>query len=181
MPIVESGALLELKNLITQQEFPEIQCHAAGTLRNLAAEEQYQVYCYIHGRFEEDNCVCMLNHKIYKFTCLFWQAIVENGCLIALAEQLRDSQNVPESVLSEISAAMAVIASDGVYVGVYAWYMYCLTFLCVILLLATARKQIMELYDGNFYKILIKLTESPFSEVQYNCAGIIGHLAINGE
>ena len=39
----------------------------------------------------------------------------------------------------------------------------------------------MELYNGNFYKILIKLTESPYSEVQYNCAGVIGHLAINGE
>ena len=41
--IVQSGALLELKRLITQQEFPEIQCHAAGTLRNLAAENQFQV------------------------------------------------------------------------------------------------------------------------------------------
>ncbi len=39
----------------------------------------------------------------------------------------------------------------------------------------------MELYNGNFYKILIKLTESPYSEVQYNCAGVIGHIAINGE
>ncbi len=38
----------------------------------------------------------------------------------------------------------------------------------------------MELYDGNFYKILIRLTESSHLEVQYNCAGVIGHLAING-
>ena len=37
----------------------------------------------------------------------------------------------------------------------------------------------MELYSGQFYKILIKLTESPYTEVQYNCAGVIGHLAIN--
>lgn len=47
--------------------------------------------------------------------------------------------------------------------------------------LASARRQIMELYDGNFYKVLIALTESPHSEVQYNCAGVIGHLAISGE
>lgn len=39
----------------------------------------------------------------------------------------------------------------------------------------------MELYNGNFYKVLLKLTESPYPEVQYNCAGVIGHLAINGE
>lgn len=48
-------------------------------------------------------------------------------------------------------------------------------------ILALARKQIMELYNGNFYKVLLKLTESPYPEVQYNCAGVIGHLAINGE
>ena len=44
-----------------------------------------------------------------------------------------------------------------------------------------ARKQIMELYNSNFYKILIRLTESPHPKVQYNCAGVIGHLAINGK
>lgn len=127
VPIVESGVLLELRRLLSLQEHAEIQCHTAGTLRNLAAEEQNL-------------------------------AIVEAGCLVALAEQLRDSRNIPESVLSEVSAALAVLASHPV-----------------------ARKQIMELYNGNFYKILIKLTESPYSEVQYNCAGVIGHIAINEE
>ena len=39
----------------------------------------------------------------------------------------------------------------------------------------------MELYDGNFYKIILKLTGSPYKEVQYNCAGIIGHLAMSGK
>lgn len=125
--IVQSGALLELKRLITQQEFPEIQCHAAGTLRNLAAENQFQ-------------------------------AIVESDCLSALAEQLRDARNASDCVLSEVSAALAVLASD-----------------------AMARRWIMDLYNGNFYKILIKLTDSAHSEVQYNCAGVIGHLAINEE
>ncbi len=38
----------------------------------------------------------------------------------------------------------------------------------------------MELDEGQFYKILIKLMNSPFAEVQYNCAGVIGHLAMNG-
>lgn len=37
----------------------------------------------------------------------------------------------------------------------------------------------MELYNGNFYKILIKLTSCSHTEVQYNCAGVIGHLAIS--
>ena len=38
----------------------------------------------------------------------------------------------------------------------------------------------MDLFGGNFYKVLIRLTDSPYKEVQYNCAGVIGHLAING-
>ncbi len=40
------------------------------------------------------------------------------GCLVGLADQLRDSRNVPESVLSEVSAALAVLASDGELAGV---------------------------------------------------------------
>ena len=44
-----------------------------------------------------------------------------------------------------------------------------------------ACKKIMSLFDGNFHKVLLKLTDSPHKEVQYNCAGIIGHLAMNGE
>ena len=51
---------------------------------------------------------------------------------------------------------------------------------CFILLLVVARKQMMLLYGGNFHKVLLKLMESPYKEVQYNCAGIIGHLAMNG-
>ena len=37
----------------------------------------------------------------------------------------------------------------------------------------------MSLCDGEFYRTLIESTESQFSEVQYNCAGIIGHIAID--
>ena len=37
----------------------------------------------------------------------------------------------------------------------------------------------MSLYEGEFYKTLIEWTESQYPEVQYNCAGIIGHIAIN--
>lgn len=44
-----------------------------------------------------------------------------------------------------------------------------------------ARKHIMSLYNGDFHKVLLKLTDSPHREVQYNCAGIIGHLAMNGK
>ena len=43
VPIVESGALVELRKLVSQEGFHEIQCHAAGTLRNLAAENQNRV------------------------------------------------------------------------------------------------------------------------------------------
>lgn len=42
---------------------------------------------------------------------------MEAGCLIALSEQLKNSANVPEVVLSEVSAAMAVLASDGELCG----------------------------------------------------------------
>ncbi len=40
---MSSGILKDLGTLVSQQDHPEIQCHAAGTLRNLAAEEQSQV------------------------------------------------------------------------------------------------------------------------------------------
>ena len=40
---------MELETLLSHQDFPEIQCHAAGTIRNLAAEEQ-NVVCV---------CVCV--------------------------------------------------------------------------------------------------------------------------
>lgn len=44
-----------------------------------------------------------------------------------------------------------------------------------------ACKQLMSFYNGNFHKLLLKLTDSNHREVQYNCAGIIGHLAMNGK
>ena len=34
---------MELRKLVGQEGFHEIQCHAAGTLRNLAAENQNRV------------------------------------------------------------------------------------------------------------------------------------------
>ena len=37
----------------------------------------------------------------------------------------------------------------------------------------------MSLYEGEFYKTLIEWTEGQYSEVQYNCAGILGHIAID--
>ena len=42
---MDSGALVELSRLLSLQEHSEIQCHAAGTIRNLAAEEQHVVSC----------------------------------------------------------------------------------------------------------------------------------------
>ena len=51
--IIESGALPELKRLLLMREHPEIQCHAAGTFRNLAAEDQSQVlYIRVAGNFK---------------------------------------------------------------------------------------------------------------------------------
>ena len=43
--IINHGALPELRRLLAMKEYPEIQCHTAGTLRNLAAENQSQVLC----------------------------------------------------------------------------------------------------------------------------------------
>ena len=45
---------------------------------------------------------------------------MEASCLVALAEQMRDSRNVPEGVLSEVSAALAVLASNGRHLGPHA-------------------------------------------------------------
>ena len=139
---------------------------AAGTLRNLAAENQNKVQKHVFTK------------PHLSFTYSLPQAIVEAGCLIALSEQLRDSTNIPEVVLSEVSAAMAVLASDGKPFHLHFTYHLHRMLPCPA---ALARRQIMELYSGDFYKILIKLTESPYTEVQYNCAGVIGHLAINRE
>ena len=44
-----------------------------------------------------------------------------------------------------------------------------------------ARELLMSFYDGQFYETLIQWTHCQHSEVQYNCAGVIGHLAINSE
>ena len=74
VPIVESGALLELRKLVGQEGFHEIQCHAAGTLRNLAAVNQ---------------------NKVQNMCLPKPQAIVETGCLIALPKELGDLTNVP--------------------------------------------------------------------------------------
>lgn len=43
-----------------------------------------------------------------------------------------------------------------------------------------ARKRIMELEEGRFYKTLLNLMNSSFGEVRYNSAGVIGHLALDG-
>jgi hypothetical protein len=48
--IVASGALPELKRLLLMREQSEVQCHTAGTFRNLAAEDQSQVRVYVHTR-----------------------------------------------------------------------------------------------------------------------------------
>ncbi len=48
------------------------------------------------------------------------------------------------------------------------------------MLLEIGRVKIMSLKNGNFHITLMTLLESPYQEVRYNCAGVIGHLAING-
>ena len=43
-PIIDCGFLPELSQLLVLQQYPEIQFHAAGTIRNLATEEFSQVH-----------------------------------------------------------------------------------------------------------------------------------------
>ena len=64
--------------------------------------------------------VVLIYVYIYTFLCCDFihfvflpQPIMESGCLLALAERLRDSQHVSGDVLSEASAALAVMASHG--------------------------------------------------------------------
>ncbi len=68
----------------------------------------YSSYSVTHS-LTRYNFIC--NVIIILCTCI--QAIVAAGCLVGLADQLRNSRNVPELVLSEVSAALAVLASDG--------------------------------------------------------------------
>ena len=105
--IVDSGALVELSRLLSLQEHSEIQCHAAGTIRNLAAEEQHVVSCNPTPRAR----------KISIIIIIFLKPIIEAGCLKSLAERLKDSKHVPGDVLSEISAAVAVLAANSEWEG----------------------------------------------------------------
>ena len=41
--IIESGFLPELSILLDLNQYPDLQCHVAGTIRNLAAENKYIV------------------------------------------------------------------------------------------------------------------------------------------
>ena len=90
-----------------------MQCHAAGTIRNLAAEDQCVVRKHLYSTFSS-SIHCRQTPLPYWYS-LSLQAVIEAGCLVTLAEQLRDQRHVPEVVLSETSAAMAVLASHREY------------------------------------------------------------------
>lgn len=51
-PIIDSGFLPELSQLLILQQYPEIQFHAAGTIRNLATEEFTRVHCIVYTSSE---------------------------------------------------------------------------------------------------------------------------------
>ena len=52
----------------------------------------------------------------------------------------------------------------------------------VILLHAAAvQKVLLQVLDGNFYKVVLLLIQSPYSEVQYNCSAILGNLILHCE
>ena len=59
------------------------------------------------GRFQKHSSTPFAPSSLF----VLLQAVIEAGCLSTLAEQLQDQRNVPEVVLSETSAAMAVLAS----------------------------------------------------------------------
>ena len=49
------------------RDFPEIQCHAAGTFRNLAAEDQSQVHVHVFSRKND----CLGCAVLLCLVCLF--------------------------------------------------------------------------------------------------------------
>lgn len=166
--IVESGGLEALVPLLSSKDIDTVTA-AVAALRNLSIRKGNEVPIVQSGSLPQlsqllslQECPEIQCHAAGTLRNLAaedqYTPIMESGCLLALAERLRDSQHVSGDVLSEASAALAVMASHVV-----------------------ARKQMMLLYGGNFHKVLLKLTESPYKEVQYNCAGIIGHLAMNEE
>ena len=63
--IVASGAVPELKELLLVRDQSEIQCHTAGTLRNLAAEEQSQVIDIVHMCTIIECAVVKHVHRVY--------------------------------------------------------------------------------------------------------------------
>jgi vacuolar protein 8 len=166
--IVQSGGLHVLIPLLTSTDTETVTA-AVAALRNLSIHKGNENLIIQSGALPELKRLLMMKdfpeiqcHAAGTLRNLAAedqsQAVIDEGCLPALADQLQNYEGVPEMVLSEVSAALAVLAANEM-----------------------ARAQIMSLYDGEFYKTLIEWTDSQYSEVQYNCAGVIGHLAINTE
>ena len=61
-------------------------------------------------------------------------------------------------------------------------YNVAMTLYNIILLHAAAvQKVLLQVLDGNFYKVVLLLIQSPYSEVQYNCSAILGNLILHCE
>ena len=51
----------------------------------------------------------------------------------------------------------------------------------VLLRTALVQKVLLQVLDGNFYKVVLLLIQCPYPEVQYNCSAILGNLILHCE
>lgn len=51
----------------------------------------------------------------------------------------------------------------------------------ILLHAALVQKVLLQVLDGNFYKVVMLLIQSSYSEVQYNCSAILGNLILHCE
>ena len=104
---------MHLIKLLSLASHEEVVCHTAGVLRNLAAENQTKV-CGEEGREggrggEGEGRGRRVSQGLI---ISLPQAIINAGCLDALTNLVSESTNISGPMLNEVSAALAVIASD---------------------------------------------------------------------
>ena len=101
---------MHLIKLLSLASHEEVVCHTAGVLRNLAAENQTKV-CGEEGR--EGGEGRGRGRRVSQGLIISLpQAIINAGCLDALTNLVSESTNISGPMLNEVSAALAVIASD---------------------------------------------------------------------
>ncbi|KAL5493096.1 hypothetical protein EMCRGX_G014221 [Ephydatia muelleri] len=163
--LVELGVLEKLCPLLSSED-TSVLTAAVAALRNISIHKGNEISIVTSGALvhlikllslaSHEEVVCHTAGVLRNLAAENQtKAIINAGCLDALTNLVSESTNISGPMLNEVSAALAVIASDSL-----------------------ARKLLIQLRNHTFCRTLLGLAaSSPDQEVQYNCAGIIGHLA----